>query len=78
MACTKECLSKKIGNHRNHCSTCHEFFNSDGAFDMHRTGKFNDPKDPRRCRTEQEMTEKGMVMNKAGYWTTGRFDRWER
>ena len=49
----------------NQCPTCGEVFESVYAFDYHRTGEFN--KD-RRCRTIEEMLQKGMIKN--------RFDRW--
>lgn len=41
------------------------YFNSNGAFDKHRTGKHGVN---RRCMTEQEMLEKGMLINKDGFW----------
>lgn len=67
------------------CRACGKVFSSTSAFDMHRTGSYGKPtydkgkligyaKHERRCCTEQEMSDKGMVKNKRGYWTTGEFD----
>lgn len=50
-----------------HCSTCHESFTCDFAFDMHRIGRFGVD---RRCATESEMVEKGMSLNSKGHWRT--------
>lgn len=69
-SCTQECSRLKLTTRRNHCSTCHEFFNSNSAFDMHRTGSFDNSQDPRRCRTQAEMLEIGMDVNQDGYWVT--------
>lgn len=52
---------------RNQCCGCGEYFNSSAAFDKHRHGDFG--KD-RRCRTVEEMREKGMDKNAAGFWVT--------
>ncbi len=60
----------KLTWHRNQCPTCHDYFNSDTAFDKHRIGDFNDPADPRRCMTVDEMEKAGMSRNKAGFWIT--------
>lgn len=62
--------SKNVGVSRCHCSTCHEFFNSDKAFDKHRVGDFGSDTDPRRCMTVEEMSGAGMEINKDGYWIT--------
>ena len=53
------------GDH-NQCPSCLEYFNSTGALDKHRVGSFEPPE--RRCLTIPEMLEKGMVVNKAGFW----------
>lgn len=53
------------GERANQCPTCHLFFFSVNAFDKHRTG---DHGVNRRCRTPEEMLEKGMCLNKYGYW----------
>jgi hypothetical protein len=50
---------------RNQCSGCNEYFNSTGAFEGHRTGKHGVD---RRCRTVDEMIEKGYSKNKLGFW----------
>ena len=51
---------------RNQCPTCREYFNSNYAFDFHRTGDFG--KKTRRCLTVGEMTEKGMFRSEPGWW----------
>lgn len=50
---------------RNQCPGCDQYFNSNLAFDMHRTGKHGHD---RRCMTPLEMTAKGMCVNAAGFW----------
>jgi len=52
------------GNH-NQCAACKKYFNSTGAFEKHRTGKYGID---RRCKTEEEMIEDGMALNKDGFW----------
>lgn len=43
---------------KNQCPTCGEFFNSNGAFDLHRYGEYN----ARQCYTPSEMQSvMGMV-----------------
>ena len=56
---------KILRGDRNQCQGCKEYFNSTGAFDKHRTGKHGVD---RRCRTPEEMLEKGFSLNAAGYW----------
>ena len=67
--CGPSCQRLAVGKRRNHCNGCHEFFNSDAAFEMHRVGNYTD-EDPRRCLTVEEMLERGMALNKDGYWVT--------
>ena len=50
---------------RNQCPTCGLLFNSSNAFDKHRTGSHGVD---RRCLTVPEMEDKGMVLNKDGFW----------
>jgi hypothetical protein len=57
----------KLTGQRNQCQSCKEYFNSNTAFDMHRTGKHGVD---RRCRTKEEMTDKGMCLNNAGFWVS--------
>lgn len=52
---------------RNQCQGCKEYFNSTGAFEGHRTGKFGVD---RRCRTPDEMIARGYSKNKDGFWIT--------
>jgi len=54
---------------KNQCPSCGELFNSTYAFDTHRHGSFG--KD-RRCMTLEEMTEKGMAKNDAGFWISSK------
>jgi hypothetical protein len=58
---------KLLSGSRNQCQSCKEFFNSYGAFDKHRTGSHGVD---RRCRTPEEMIEKGMVLRNDGFWVT--------
>jgi hypothetical protein len=55
----------KLTGDRNQCPGCGEHFNSTFAFEKHRMGEFG--KD-RRCRTAEEMQERGMSKNAAGFW----------
>lgn len=50
---------------KNQCPGCSQYFNSNLAFDMHRTGRHGHD---RRCMTTPEMTAKGMSVNAAGFW----------
>ena len=61
----------KLTGNRNQCQSCKEYFNSNTAFDKHRTG---DHGHSRRCRTPQEMTALGMLVNSAGFWITEKYD----
>ena len=56
---------KQLNGARNQCPTCKEYFNSNGAFDKHRTGSHGVN---RRCRSTEEMIEKGMALRKDGFW----------
>lgn len=62
----------KLTGNRNQCPTCGEYFNSNLAFDMHRFGVIGafEPWLHRRCRTVEQMQEKGMLKNAAGFWIT--------
>ena len=57
----------KLTGQRNQCQSCKQYFNSNTAFDMHRTGKHGVD---RRCRTPDEMTAKGMCVNTHGFWVS--------
>ena len=50
------------------CRSCGETFSGESPFDMHRTGRFEDGSDPRRCLTRDEMAERRMVLDEAGVW----------
>jgi hypothetical protein len=57
----------RLTGSRNQCQGCKQYFNSTTAFDMHRTGEHGVN---RRCRTTDEMTALGMLVNHAGFWIT--------
>jgi hypothetical protein len=59
----------KLTGERNECPTCGELFNSNGAFDAHRRGKFGTSgPEGRRCLTADQMSAKGMVKTSRGFW----------
>jgi hypothetical protein len=62
---------KTLTGQRNQCQSCKEYFNSNKAFERHRTGEHG--KD-RRCRTTEEMLAKGMSLNAKGFWITEVYD----
>ena len=55
----------KLTNSRNQCGGCRQYFNSNTAFDKHRTGEHGVN---RRCMTKEEMVDKGMSINPQGFW----------
>lgn len=59
-----------LRGNKNQCAGCLELFNSNHPFDMHRVGDFGvlEGPDRRRCMTQEEMTEAGMLVNSLGYW----------
>jgi hypothetical protein len=62
----------KVGESRNQCQACKQYFNSNTAFDFHRTGEHGVD---RRCMTVEEMLGRGMEINQAGYWIKDKFTR---
>lgn len=56
--------SIKLRGDVNQCPGCNLYFNSNSAFDKHRTG----PHSSRRCLTEDEMSAKGMILNYRDLW----------
>lgn len=66
----------KVTSPRNQCRGCGWYFNSNSAFDMHRTGSVGrlNPKtgkyglSARRCMTPEEMIAIGLAQNEEGYW----------
>jgi hypothetical protein len=62
----------KLGNSRNQCGACREYFNSNHAFEKHRTGIFGVD---RRCLNAQEMLDKKMLKNSAEYWVGSIMDK---
>ena len=57
----------KLTGQRNQCRGCDQYFNSNLAFDKHRTGDYEHG---RRYRTPDEMKARGMSLNNAGFWIT--------
>lgn len=66
---------KVLGESRNQCGRCREYFNSNSAFELHRTGEHGVN---RRCMTVEEMRGRGMDVNAAGFWVTEPFDKTRR
>lgn len=62
----------KVGESRNQCQGCKQYFNSNAAFELHRIGEHGVD---RRCMTVDEMKARGMAINHAGYWITKLFTR---
>lgn len=62
----------KLTGQRNQCPTCGLYFNSNAAFDRHRTGDHT--LHQRRCLTVAEMTHIGMAQNSGGWWCTALMD----
>ena len=62
----------KLGSSRNQCGACGEYFNSNGMFERHRTGKFGVD---RRCLNDEEMLAKKMFKNSAGFWVGSIMDK---
>lgn len=56
---------KILRGNRNQCGSCREYFNSNGAFEKHRTGQHGVD---RRCRTPEEMRAIGMILRPDGFW----------
>jgi hypothetical protein len=56
----------RLTGSKNQCGGCGQYFNSNTAFDKHRTGVFGVN---RRCLNDQEMEAKKMQKNAWGYWT---------
>lgn len=56
---------KTLRGSRNQCQGCKEYFNSNTAFDKHRTGKHGVD---RRCMTREEMFKAGMVLPEDEFW----------
>jgi hypothetical protein len=57
----------KLSGTRNQCPSCDLYFNSNTAFDKHRTGQHGLN---RRCMTPEEMLDLGMFINLYGYWVS--------
>jgi len=61
----------RLSGMRNQCQGCKQYFNSNYAFDKHRTGEHGVN---RRCLTPDEMLGKGMSLNHANFWITEKRD----
>ena len=59
---------RKLTGRRCQCGGCGEYFNSLGAFEKHRVGF--------RCLTVGQMTEKGMIVSKLGWWISSQGREW--
>lgn len=62
----------ELTGNRNQCGGCGEYFNSNTAFDKHRTGEFGVD---RRCLNAEEMLAKDMSKNAAGFWVGSLMDQ---
>lgn len=60
---------KILKGDRNQCQGCKEYFNSNGAFEKHRTGQYGVD---RRCRTPEELLALGCSVNAKGFWITSK------
>ena len=58
-----------LSGQRNICPSCGLPFNSNAAFDKHRTGDYNKRPQERRCLTVAEMESIGMAISR-GFWVT--------
>ena len=56
---------KVLRGSRNQCPSCSRYFNSNGAFDKHRTGHHGVD---RRCMSTDEMEAAGMFIRPDGFW----------
>ncbi len=65
----------KLGMSRNQCGGCGQYFNSNAAFERHRTGDYGIN---RRCLNDDEMLAKKMEKNAAQFWTTGLMNQAEK
>jgi hypothetical protein len=65
----------KLRGQKNQCQGCKQYFNSNTAFEMHRTGRHGID---RRCMTTDEMTAKGMSLNAQSFWISERNERFEK
>jgi hypothetical protein len=71
--------NRRLTGARCRCAVCGKWFNSTSAFDRHRYGAYGNFGRNRRCRTWQELRERGWVVNSAGFWIERqRIDRTRR
>lgn len=70
----REC-GQSYGNGGGHCTACHSSFTGDTVFDAHRVNDHGQ----RRCRTGDELRDRGFVLNERGWWGSPSTDpRWTR
>ena len=62
----------KLTGMKNQCQSCKRYFNSNGAFEKHRTGQHGID---RRCMTVDEMIKKGMSLNYKNFWIGSKMER---
>jgi len=62
----------KVGKRFCKCGACKEYFNSVGAFDMHRISLRGGG---RSCKPTKLMLGEGMSKNEAGYWVGDKMDK---
>jgi uncharacterized C2H2 Zn-finger protein len=55
----------KLTGDRNQCPGCGLYFRSTHAFEKHRTGEHGVN---RRCRSVEEMLQRGMALKNDGFW----------
>ena len=53
---------------RSQCACCKHLFAGVRAFDAHRVGPYPRKRQKRRCLTQREMRQRGMVQNEQGWW----------
>ncbi|GAB3875270.1 FDXHR family putative zinc-binding protein [Terrabacter terrigena] len=66
--CNEACVLPKPYGRSQHCRVCHRTFGGTVAGDRHRAGAFGSDVDPRRCRTEAELSAVGLVTSDRGVW----------
>lgn len=61
-------VKTKLRGRRCQCSSCDGLFNSEGAFNKHRVGRYSP--NERACLNADAMVNLGMVKNSDGFWVT--------
>ena len=63
---TESNFELRVGGRECRCAACGETFGGADGFDRHRVGDHPN----RRCRTPDEMRERGMRIGSRGFWIT--------